>query len=189
MPLRCTLLYLWWINHCLSLSLSLRSSKFEWVSWTHTAPYIAKKIKKVTERTNYTWWRHQMETFSALLAICAGNSPASGEFPAQRPMTRSFGVLFDLSLNKWLRKQSWGWWFETLSHPLRRHCNDFDRISYDSSRSFTVWAMLIMKGSGKFKTWYNLKALKYTAYGTLQRPHNISGNFSDYLAKLGLTKS
>ena len=26
-----------------------------------------------------SWWRHQMETFSALLAICAGNSP--GTFP------------------------------------------------------------------------------------------------------------
>ena len=39
-----------------------------------------------------TWWRHQMETFSALLAICVGNSPATGEFPAQRPVTRSFDV-------------------------------------------------------------------------------------------------
>ena len=28
------------------------------------------------------WWRNQMETFSALLAICAGNSPVPGEFPA-----------------------------------------------------------------------------------------------------------
>ena len=59
-----------------------------------------------------------METFSALLAICAGNSTASGEFPAQRPMTRSFDVFFDLCLNKWLTKQSWGWWFETPSRPL-----------------------------------------------------------------------
>ena len=41
-----------------------------------------------------TWWRHQMETFSALLALCAGNSPVSGEFPAQRPVTRSFDVFF-----------------------------------------------------------------------------------------------
>ena len=23
----------------------------------------------------FSWWRHQMETFSALMAICAGNSP------------------------------------------------------------------------------------------------------------------
>ena len=64
-----------------------------------------------------------METFSALLAICAGNSPASGEFPAQRPVTRSFDVFFDLRVNKRLRKQSWGWWFEMLSWPLWRHCN------------------------------------------------------------------
>ena len=70
-----------------------------------------------------TWWHHQMETFSALLAICAGNSPATGEFPAQRPVTRSFDVFFDLHLNIWLSKQWWGWWFETLSHPLWRYCN------------------------------------------------------------------
>ena len=69
------------------------------------------------------WWRHQMETFSAPRAICAGNSPVPGEFPAQRPVTRSFDVFFDLRLNKRLSKQSWGWWFETLSRPLWRHCN------------------------------------------------------------------
>ena len=69
------------------------------------------------------WWRHQMETFSALLAICAGNSPVPGEFPAQRPVTRSVDVFFDLRPNKRLSKQSWGWWFETLSCPLWRHCN------------------------------------------------------------------
>ena len=70
-----------------------------------------------------TWWRHQMEKFSALLAICAGNSPVPGEFPTQRPVTRSFDVFFDLRLNKRLSKQWWGWWFETLSSPLWRHRN------------------------------------------------------------------
>ena len=74
------------------------------------------------------WWRHQMETFSALLAICAGNSPVPGEFPTQRPVTRSFDVYFDLRPNKWLSKQPWGWWFETLSCSLWRHRND--RIRY-----------------------------------------------------------
>ena len=71
-----------------------------------------------------TWWRHQMETFSALLVLCAGNSPVSGEFPAQRPMKRSFDVFFDLRLTKRLSKHSRGWWFETLSRSLSRHCND-----------------------------------------------------------------
>ena len=45
-----------------------------------------------------------MESFSALLAICAGNSPITGEFPAQKPATWSFGVFFDLRLNKRLSK-------------------------------------------------------------------------------------
>ena len=70
-----------------------------------------------------SWRRHQMEPFSALLAICAGNSPVTGEFSAQRPVTRSFDAFFDLRLNKRLSKQSWGWGFETLSRPLWRHCN------------------------------------------------------------------
>ena len=67
-----------------------------------------------------------METFSTTLAICAGNSPVTGEFPAQRPETRSFDVFFDLRLNKQLGKQSWGWWFTALSHPLWRHRNVYD---------------------------------------------------------------
>ena len=75
---------------------------------------------KVTFYWPFTWWRHQMETLSALLAICVGNSPG-GEFPAQRPETRSFDIFFDLRLNKRLSKQSWGWWFETLSRQLWRH--------------------------------------------------------------------
>ena len=49
-----------------------------------------------------------METFSALLAICAGNSLVTGEFPAQRPVTWNFEVFFDPHLNKQLSKQLWG---------------------------------------------------------------------------------
>ena len=63
------------------------------------------------------------KTFSALLAFCAENSLVTGIFPVQRPVTRSFDVLFDLRLNKRLSKQSWGWWFETLSRPSWRNCN------------------------------------------------------------------
>ena len=59
---------------------------------------------------------------SALLAMCLRNSPVTGEFPAQRPVTRSFDVFFDLRLNKWLNKQSLGWCFATPSRPLWRRC-------------------------------------------------------------------
>ena len=55
------------------------------------------------------------------------------EFPAQRPVARSFDVFFDQWLNKRLRKQSWGWWFETLSRPLWRHCNEiWKQATYSS---------------------------------------------------------
>ena len=56
---------------------------------------------------------------SALLALCAGNSSVTGEFPSQRPVTRNFDVFIPLCLNK----QSLGWWFETPSCSLWRHCN------------------------------------------------------------------
>ena len=61
---------------------------------------------------------HQMEIFSALLALCVGNSPVTGEFLSQKPVRRSFDIFFDLHLNKRLSKQSWGWWVETPSHSL-----------------------------------------------------------------------
>ena len=44
---------------------------------------------------------------------------------SHRPVTRSFGVFYDLRLNEGLSKQSGGWWFETLTSPLWRHCNVF----------------------------------------------------------------
>ena len=53
-----------------------------------------------------------------------GEFTGPGEFPTQRPVTRSFDVFFDLRLNKRLSKQPWGWWFETLSWSLWRQCND-----------------------------------------------------------------
>ena len=81
---------------------------FRGICWKSVVIYL-----KVT--LYFTWWRDQMETFSELLAFCAGNSPVTDEFPTQRPVTGSFGVFFDSCLNKRLSKQLRGWWFETLS--------------------------------------------------------------------------
>ena len=60
-----------------------------------------------------------METFSALLAICAENSPVPGEFPTQRPVTRSFDVFFDLRLNN-------GWVNNCDAGDLRRYRSHYD---------------------------------------------------------------
>ena len=78
-----------------------------------------------------------METFSALLAICAGNSPVIGEFSAQRPVTWSFHVLYDLCLNKRLSKQTWVWWFDTPSCPIWRHCN-VSNLIYITCNSWVI---------------------------------------------------
>ena len=92
------------------------STDLEWVLdssiWkTGTClPYISNVI--TTHHDDVIKWKH------------FPRSPVPGEFPTQRSVTRSFDVFFDLRLNKRLSKQSWGWWFETLSRPLWRHRND-----------------------------------------------------------------
>ena len=94
---------------------------------------------------HFTRWRHQMETFSAFLAFCKGNSPVTGEFPTQRPVTRSFDVFFDLHLDKRLSEQSWGWWCETPSRPLWRHCNEMEPRETETA-SPHAWRALAMSG-------------------------------------------
>ena len=110
----------------------------------------------------WTWWRHQIETFSVLLAICAGNSLVSGEFPAQRPVTRSFDVFFDLCPNKRLSKQLWGWWFETPSGSLWRHSNDHELPSAPTSVCATLSKILNAPSVEfyAFKAWRNMIDIK-----------------------------
>ena len=72
---------------------------------------------------HYSYWRHQMETFSSLLAICAGIRRSPVNSPHKGQWRRALMFFFDLSLNKRLSKQSWGWWFETPPRPLWRHCD------------------------------------------------------------------
>ena len=62
-----------------------------------------------------TWWRYQIETFSALLALCERKSTVTSEFLLPRSVSWSFDIFFELLLNKQLSKHSWGWWFEMPS--------------------------------------------------------------------------
>ena len=112
---------LWIVNTGFGWQIDIMVCIGQKLSGEETQLYIALTLFQ-------TWWRHQMETFSALLAICAGNSPVPGEFPTQRPVTRSFDVYSDLRPNKRLSKQSLGRWFETLSPPLWRHRNVIDKF-------------------------------------------------------------
>ena len=92
--------------HCFKHKMYISANRSVFVTWLF--------MRSVLTLNELAWWRHQMETFYALLAFCAGN--------AQRPVTRSFDDLFDLYPNKRLGKQSWGWWFERPSRSLWHHC-------------------------------------------------------------------
>ena len=61
-----------------------------------------------------------METVSALLALCAGNWPVTGELLSQRPVTRNFDVFSNLRPNKW------GWVNNKDAGDLRRHSTHYD---------------------------------------------------------------
>ena len=85
----------------------------------------------IPESNHTTWWRHQLETFSALLAICAGKM-----FPFD-DVIMLYGYF--LRLNKRLSKQSWGWWFETLPCPLWRHRNELPTSPCTPSWWWVIW--------------------------------------------------
>ena len=76
-----------------------------------------------------------------------GEFTGPGEFPTQRPVTRSFDVYFDLRLNKRLSKQPWSWWFETLSWSLWRQCNEL-KLHYNdvilSAMTFQITGVSIV---------------------------------------------
>ena len=61
---------------------------------------------------------------SALLALCERNPPVTSGFPSQCQWRRALIFSLICTLNQRLRKQSWGWWFETLLRSLWRHCYD-----------------------------------------------------------------
>ena len=118
------------------------------VSSSHDISYWF--ISSISHGICTSWWRHQMETFSALLTLCAGNSPVTGEFPSKRPVTRSFDVFSHLRLNKRLSKQSGGWWFETPLRSLWRHRN----VAYRVSSSHYIGCWLVSSISQEICTWF-----------------------------------
>ena len=103
-----------------------------------------------------------METFSALLALCAGNSPVTGDFPAQRPVTRSFDVFIDLCLNKRLSKQSWGWWFDAPSRAIWRHCNEARKRSVLDMGLYDIYVVFLWVETQIFCDGYILSLRRQT---------------------------
>ena len=108
-------------------SLTVTSHQCHGVSNHQKLDCLFSSLFRLTPERNinkalHSWWHHQMETFSALLALCAGNSPVTGEFPSQRPVTRSFDVSFLIGAwtNGWVNNRDTG--------DLRRHRAHHDVI-------------------------------------------------------------
>ena len=121
-----------------SISVNVESNSFE----ENTFEYVVCKMATILFKHHHVkyvfpWWRHQMETFLALLAFCAGNSPVTGEFPAQRPVMRSFDVyLICAWINGWVNNREAG--------DLRRHRGHHDVTVMPPS--INTWLNIIKYG-------------------------------------------
>ena len=91
--------------------------QFKQVPTTRIMPWTHLRSLKMA------WWRHQMETFFALLALWTGNSSVTGEFALKDQWRGALMFSLICALNKRLSKQSWGWWLGTPSRSLWCHCN------------------------------------------------------------------
>ena len=102
------------------------NSNRQYVTFSEPSPLItdqrglswATRHGTDTSSQTLTWWRHQMEIFSALRAVCAGNSPVPGEFPLKGQWRGA--LMFSLI---WVWIIGWVNNRETQSRPLWRHCN------------------------------------------------------------------
>ena len=91
---------------------------------------------------NCSWWRHQRAIFSRNWHFVRGIHRVTGGFPSQRPVTRSFDVLFDLRLNKRLCKQWKRRWFEKTPCSLWCHCNV--KCFYVIFVAWSAWCWLLI---------------------------------------------
>ena len=76
--------------------------------------------------------------------------------PHNGPLTRSFGIFVDLHLNKQLSKQSWGWWFETSSCSVSRHCNVWRSLGDEMSFSQRAhcWLAVLLRAILIIVLWF-----------------------------------
>ena len=124
------------------------------MSWDHHAISQCGPIIYWSDMEYFsnTWWCHQMEGFSMLLALCEGNPPVTGGFPIQRPVTWSFDVFFHLCLNKCLSKQSRHWLFETPSCSLWHHHNTHITLTDNNNALTSMISVTLPKNQREWET-------------------------------------
>ena len=110
-------------HFCLAVIMS--TDTVRWISallsFINTLPMM-NSSDRFTERVYLMMTSSNGNIFRVTGFLC-GEFTGPREFPAQRPVTRRFDVFFDLLPNKRCSKQRWGWWIETPSRSLWRHCN------------------------------------------------------------------
>ena len=99
--------------------------------------WLVESYFKLKWGVSCPWWRLQMETFSALLALCAANSPATDEFPHKRQWHGALVLsLICVWINRWINNRE-AWWFETPSRSLWSHCYE-KRVSGTGTSNYIL---------------------------------------------------
>ena len=93
------------------------------IAWVAETPIIKGVLYHNNSIITGAMMTSSNENIFRVTGPLCGEFTGPGEFPTQRPVTRSFDVFFDLRLNKRLSKQPWSWWFETPAWSLWRHRN------------------------------------------------------------------
>ena len=89
--------------------------------WRHHGFLLNPQPGHMYQVCTHSWWHHQMDTFSSLLAFCVGNSPTTGEFLPKGQWRRA--LMFSLIcvwINSWVNNHE--------SVGLRRHQAHYDVI-------------------------------------------------------------
>ena len=103
----------------ISLSLFYRMTHPVVSAFTFSHLHSVFYIKDNESCINIPWWRHQMESFSALLGLCAGNSPVPVNSPHKGHWRGA--LMFSLicaRINDWVNNREAG--------DLRRHRGHYD---------------------------------------------------------------
>ena len=116
-------------------------------------------------------------TIFRVTGLCVENKPMTGEFPSQRPVTRSFDVFFDLRLNKRLSRQSRRQWIETPWGSLWRHLNDHRTSGGITSHYSATWAswrlklLVLLLFVQQFVRANNNENIKFPYFGLCEEIH------------------
>ena len=151
----------------------------------NTKVTLSSAHKKIDTRvhTTFSWWRHQMETFSALLTICAGNSPV----PVNSPHKGQWGgaLMFSL-ICVWIND----WVYNRESGGLRRHRAHYDVIvmrpinsSALESIHHSIWKPSLINFRRKSKVFYS----RYNSCWSQGQSHNYFSNLWRHIRTIMVT--